>query len=59
MDLMSCQLTVLTPYDFLLWGWAKEEVNQTIIKARRGLENGVLTVLGNVLVNMLQADVPH
>lgn len=52
----------LTPCDFFLWGWSKEEVYRTMPRNLDELENRVREVLTNIPAHMLQAavaDVPR
>lgn len=43
----------LTPCDFFLWGWAKEEVYKTNPKTIEDLEEKIIQVLGNVPLDFL------
>ena len=49
----------LTPCDFFLWGWAKEEVYKIKLQNLDELEAVITDVLVNVPPNMLQASVSN
>ena len=49
----------LTPCDFFLWGWAKEEVYKTKPRSLEELEQRIKDILGNVPVEFLQKSIAN
>ena len=49
----------LTPCDFFLWGWAKEEVYKTNPKSLEELKDKILEVLGNVPSDFLSKTIDN